>query len=240
MLIAGCSHTAGSEIDGSEDSSYNRSHSYGNLLAEKLGYTPINIASQGAANPSIARSILEWFSSEYDSTAMELFVLIGWTESARVEVPTERPCMYDHYTKSMNWTPINNRYYTRVNQGWHGFTEEEKSLCKVWHRFIADNSTYLEILSANLVLQIQYFLGSKNVKYLMTNTMYMFTNSQHLQFYINQIDQSKYINMLNNELSFYWLYKNQGYNNTCAKYWHHAEEPHQLYSQVLYNFITSK
>jgi hypothetical protein len=45
---------------------------------------------------------------------------------------------------------------------------------------------------------------------------------------------------LNNELSFYWLYKNQGYNNTRAKYWHHAEEPHQLYSQVLYNFITSK
>jgi hypothetical protein len=33
LLIAGCSHTAGSEIDGSEDSKHNRKHSYGNQLA---------------------------------------------------------------------------------------------------------------------------------------------------------------------------------------------------------------
>ena len=240
MLIAGCSHTAGSEIDGTEDSYYNRANSYGNILAEKLGYTPINIASQGAANSSIARSILEWFASEYNSTTMDVFVLVGWTESARVEVPTDRPCMYDHYTKSMDWAPINNRYYTRVNQGWHGFTDEEKDLCKIWHRFIADNVTYLEILSANLVLQIQYFLTSKNIDYLMTNTMHMFGNSHQLRFYTELIDQSKYINMLDNDSSFYWSYKNQGYNNILAKYWHHSEEPHKLYSQILYDFITNK
>ena len=36
LLIAGCSHAAGSEIDGKEDSKYNREHSYGALVAKKL------------------------------------------------------------------------------------------------------------------------------------------------------------------------------------------------------------
>jgi hypothetical protein len=54
LLIAGCSHAAGSEIDGTEDSIYNRQHSFGNLLAEKLGRRPINIASSAANNQCIA------------------------------------------------------------------------------------------------------------------------------------------------------------------------------------------
>ena len=42
MLIAGCSHTAGSEIDGTQDSVHNRQNSYGNLVAKNLGLVPIN------------------------------------------------------------------------------------------------------------------------------------------------------------------------------------------------------
>jgi len=59
MLIAGCSHTAGSEIDGTEDSKYNRLHSYGGILAEKMGYIPVNIAEPGSTNSTIARSVLQ-------------------------------------------------------------------------------------------------------------------------------------------------------------------------------------
>ena len=36
-LIAGCSHTAGFEIDGTEDPEHNRQHSWGNQLAHMLG-----------------------------------------------------------------------------------------------------------------------------------------------------------------------------------------------------------
>ena len=35
-IVAGCSHSAGSEIDGDQDSLYNREHAYGSLLVEKL------------------------------------------------------------------------------------------------------------------------------------------------------------------------------------------------------------
>ena len=83
-LIAGCSHTAGSEIDGDTDSPFNRQHSYGNLLANKLGYTPINIAVSGYTNSAIARSVLE-YCSEHDTS--DLSVVIGWSESSRIEAP---------------------------------------------------------------------------------------------------------------------------------------------------------
>ena len=57
-LIAGCSHSAGSEIDGNQDSSYNRDNAFGSVLAKKLGYRPLNISVTGATNSGIARSIL--------------------------------------------------------------------------------------------------------------------------------------------------------------------------------------
>ena len=76
MLIAGCSHTAGSEINGLEDSVYNRQKSYGNQLAYKMGYTPVNIAEPGSTNPTIARSILQWFSEKYNSVTIVRLVTI--------------------------------------------------------------------------------------------------------------------------------------------------------------------
>ena len=72
LLIAGCSHAAGSEIDGTEDSSYNRQYSFGNLLANKLGCRAINISSSASNNQCIARTILEWFSECYNSEIMDL------------------------------------------------------------------------------------------------------------------------------------------------------------------------
>ena len=90
MLIAGCSHAAGSEINGLEDSVYNRQHSFGNLVAFNYGYRPINIAQNGMTNSGITRSILKWIEKFYDPSKMEVFVLVSWTESTRLEIPATR------------------------------------------------------------------------------------------------------------------------------------------------------
>ena len=87
LLAAGCSHTAGSEIDGTEDSEYNRQNSFAGILAEKLDRKLINIASHGSSNPTIARSVLEWFDENYKGD-MDVFTLVGWAESSRMEIPT--------------------------------------------------------------------------------------------------------------------------------------------------------
>ena len=38
---------------------------------------------------------------------------------------------------------------------------------------------------------------------------------------------------------FFWRYRDLGYNNPKARYWHHGEEPHKLFADELYQFIES-
>ena len=237
MLIAGGSDPAGSEIDGSEDSQYNREHAFGNLLAKKLGYEPVNIAQNGATNPTIARSVLEWFKKNYDANTMEVFVLVGWSESVRMEVPVDWPTWYEESNPAADWFSETSRDYLRINMGWKGSLEKEIPIIAYHQEFMARNTTFLEIVSANLILQLQYFFKTMNVEYLMCNTLHMFTRDKHTEFYMSKIDQTKYINFDNNNECFYWKYKNEGHENPKAKYWHHGEEPHRLYSEKLYEFV---
>jgi hypothetical protein len=238
MLIAGCSHTAGAEIDGTQDSTYNREASYGNQLAKIMGYRPINIAVSGSTNPGIARSILEWFEKNYNPQNMEVFCTIGWTESSRMEIPSERPHWYNEVNQSADWFPSSHIDYLRINLGWKGAADWEIKIVKYYQEFMANNAEYLEILSANLVLQIQYFLKYQQIKYVMCNTMHMFERTKNLNFYLDQIDSSRYVGFDDNNSAFYWKYKNAGYTNSKAKYWHHNEEPHRLFAEYLQNFIT--
>lgn len=238
MLIAGCSHAAGSEIDGNEDSEYNRTRSFGNQLSLKLGYKAINIAEPGSTNPTIARSILQWFHDQYKPELMEVFVLVAWTEVTRMECPWNRPSHYDEAAPHGNYFATAGKHFLRVNMGWQGSDPEEKILIKDYHRFMATNEKYLEIVSLNAILQIQYFLQSLDVNYLMCNTLHLTSPiDSHNGFYISIVDQSKYYRMLENEHSFFIRYKELGHQNPKAKYWHHGEEAHHLYSVELFKFM---
>lgn len=238
MLIAGCSHAAGSEIDGTQDSIYNRQHSFGNILSNKLGYTSINMAEPGSTNPTIARSILQWFSEKYDADTMEVFVLIGWTDVTRMEVPWRRKTWYADHNPFHDYHASSGQDYNRINMGWPGGDSDEKIFIAEYHKFIAKNENYLEILSANTILQIQYFLQLKKINYLMCNSTHVFGNhNKSTEFYLDLIDSTKYYNMKDSEQSFYIKYKNAGYTNPKAKYWHHNEIPHALYADELYIFL---
>jgi len=234
LLAAGCSHTAGSEIDGTEDSEHNRQHSFAGILANKLDRKLINIASHGSSNSTIARSVLEWFSKNYKE-GMDVFVVIGWAESARMEIPWNHDVGYGF--NSRHWRGETEKKFLRINFGWEGGTDAEREVIPDLHRFMASNLIYLEILSAQLVLQLQYFFKSKNVDYVMSNMQHVFGDDRHLDFYLSQVDTSKYYNMRNSDKDFYWYYRNLGYENPNAKYWHHDDVPHMLYAEELYKFI---
>lgn len=239
-LIAGCSHSAGSEIDGNLDSDYNRKNSFGSLLANKLGYRPLNIAINGSSNAGIARSILMWFDENYNPDSMDVFVIIGWTESSRLEIPAKhRPSDFHSGNPSIEWYDSSANSYLRINYGWVGNDSFEKSIVPGYQKFMSENETYLEYQSATNALMIQYFLKSLNVPYVMCNTMHMFVPNDHFVSYLlNMIDSTCYYNYdAGQDDSFYWKYRNLGYENTKAKYWHHSEEPHRLYAEELYKFI---
>lgn len=242
-LIAGCSHSAGSEIDGTEDSQSNRDRSFGSLLAKKLGYEPVNIALNGATNSGISRSILMWFAEHYNPDEMDVFVCVGWTESSRLEVPARlRPGYYNDGNASAAWYDSSANSFMRVNFGWEGGNDEERQMLPPYHRFMAENQDMLEIWSSKDILLIEYFLKSKNLPYVMCNTMHMFDLhrcfASFTQYLINQIDDTRYYKPLaTQDESFYWKYKNLGHTNDKAKYWHHGEIPHIMYAEELYTFV---
>lgn len=240
LLISGCSHAAGSEIDGSEDSTYNRQHTFGNLLANKMNRRAINLASNAANNQSIARTTIEWFSECYDPDTMDVFVLVAWTESSRIDLPMERYTHHEQWNPASDYISKSSRDYIRVNLGYKGYGDEEKLAIARCHEFMVNNLTFIEIISANLILQLEYFFKSKQIDYIMCNTMHMFSNARHLDFYTSQIDKSCYLNLTDNDKSFYWKYKNAGHTNNKAKYWHHGEIPHQLFSEELYTLYNNK
>lgn len=239
MLICGCSHASGSEIDGNQDSIYNREKSFGGQFARKMGYEPINIASVGSTNPTIARNIIEWVSENYNSEEMDLYVLAAWTESSRMEAPASRIINYHEWNPNTSWYTESDTKFYRINLGHDGGTSDERELFPIYHRFMVDNLLYLEIYTVNLILQIQYFLNSKNINYVMCNTMGMVGETEYLKPYVKQIDQSKYMDFYDHTESFWWLYRKLNYTNPLAKYWHHGLEPHTLFAEKLYDFVTN-
>lgn len=238
LLIAGGSDPAGSEMDGNEDSLLNRQNSFGNLLAKKIGYKPINIAISGSANSGIARSVIEWFSTEYDPNTMDVFVLIGFADSIRMEAPWHRPTWHDKNNPFVDWFSSTSVEYMRITPALKKYNDDE-DLIEDYQRFMACAENYLQIYSANLVLQLQYFFNSKKIPYLLLNTLYMFDKTiPQLKWYLQQIDNKRYINFDNNDEAFFTRYANQGYKNELARYFHHGVEPHKLYADYLYQYIT--
>lgn len=240
LLVNGCSHSAGFEIDGTDDSVYNRQHSFGNLLAAKMGRTPINIALGSQSNAAIARGILDWFHNQYDKDTMDVFVCIGWTESIRIDFPSPFPMDYRSAAGSVDYYCEPTEDFMQINAGWEGSKPDEKEIIKYWQDVQAKYPVFLELISINAILQMQYFLKMHSVEYVMCNTMHLLTMPCHYyDFYLQVVDDSRFFEMTNNDQSFYWHYKNQGYENPKARYWHHGEEPHRLQAERLYEFIQS-
>lgn len=238
-LVAGCSHSVGSEIDGTEDSEFNRKNSFGGLLANKLGRETINIAMPAGTNGSIARSILNWFKHNYDAETMDVFVIVGWTDSCRVEVPYDEQMYYDSGNPAIDWYDKTANNYLRVLFGWEGTNEKEKEICKFFHEVMARHEGIMEIWSLNCILQVQYFLKSMNVDYVMTSAMNVYTyNNTAVKPYLDLVDDTRYYDITSDgDKTFYWKYRNLGHTNEKAKYWHHGIEPHRLYAEELYNFV---
>ena len=238
MLIAGCSHAAGSEINGYEDSVYNRRHSYGANLAKHYGYQPVNIAQNGMTNSGIARSVLRWFKNHYDPVNMKVFVLVSWTESTRIEIANDRGYAYNVSSKAADWFDDTANQYMRITFGWEGGDPEERAIVPYYHKFMAQNEAFLELMTVQYMLQLQYFFKSKSVNYLMTNSLHVFSKERpQLESYFDLIDETKYYKMRDNDEAFFIKYRNLGHENSKAKYWHHDEVPHKLYAEELIKYI---
>lgn len=242
LLIAGCSHIAGAEINGAQDSVYNRQYSFGNALARKLGKIPVNIGHHSISNAGIARSVMTWIDNQLKSDYVNLSVLIAWTDSGRMELVRPYEIDGEKICRAADWFDTTQNFVYNVNYGTgrednNTYTNEEKEYFQMVQRFMVDNPLYLEISTITSILMLQNYLKLKGIEYLMCNSMYTVGEKETLlDYYIKHIDQSRYYNFLNKDECFYWKYKNLGYENPKAKYWHHNEVPHELFAEELYKF----
>lgn len=234
LLIVGCSHAAGYEINGTEDCAYNRQHSFGNQLAKKLGREPVNVAMGALSNGGIVRSVLTWFNEAHDPDD-DVVVLVAWTEAVRLDIP-QSPCV-DYYCPATDHYFDSHRDFLQVNPGIEihdGMNESEKHRTLAAQRFMAESTEFCEILSLQNIILLQNFFNANNIDYMMCNTMKLYTENAWTDHYIPFIDTHRFMNFHDESQSFYWYYRDAGFDNPLAKHWHHGEEPHRLYSEKLY------
>lgn len=242
-MIAGGSDAAGHEIDGNQDSKYNRSKCFGARLTDKnrvfSGYKFENIAIGSSPNSFTFRNTLLWFKERYDPSKMDVFVLLAWADCARMEAPfTIWDTDYFGMNPAADWYSDINSKYLILNAGWEPLHEEERKVREPYLNFMVHNDEYLEIQSMHYVLSMQWYLKNLNIPYLFVNTLHMFSpNNEFLDPYHDLVDETRYINYKDNDLSFYTKYKNLGYENPKATYFHHGEDAHLAYSHELEEHI---
>lgn len=246
LLVTGGSDPMGSEIDGTQDSEYNRRHSFAGRLtdADRIfqDYTPVNICAGGVSNSFILRNTLLWFDKHYDPDFTEVFVVVGWADSARWETPLMLGADMKSNNPCADWLAEENDDYLSISLGWvhpnrPDFPDQEH-MQKVYHDFIANFPQQMELNSLNIALQLQWFLKSKNIPYLMTDTLHNIkTDNVFVEPYLNMVDKLRYINFGQPEESFYFKYEKLGYTNPKAQYFHHGEDAHLHYSHLLEDHI---
>ena len=234
-LIAGCSHSAGFEIDGSEDSLSNRSKCFGAQLSTMLTLVPHNISLGAQSNSAIARSVIDYI--EKDTTNSIDFVVVGWTEMTRIDLPSGHDVDHDGSNPAVDTFTTINKRWLQINSGWAGFTDYEKSIMPYWHEFMYNKSDILDLITVKEMLMLQLYLNSKGIDYVFCNTMLPYTPTRYTEWYWNLIDIEK---CMWDDEGFWFKYRELGYYNKKAKYWHHDETPHRLYAEELYNSIAER
>ena len=244
MLIAGCSHTGGYEIDGTMDSEHNRAHSFGGLLAKHTNRKPIHLAAGGISNSYILRTVLLWFANNYDPETQDVFCVVGWTDSSRWEVPLAHGQDIVSNNPHIDWFPRSNNDYLHLQLSWihpnrPDFPEfaHLEAMQEKYHNIMGEFPEQMEILSFNYALQLQSFFKSLNVDYVMVDTLHNFdTHSMWISPLASLIDYDRYPNAGTPSESFYFKYREK-YPNVSRDYEHLGAEAHQEFFTEICNHV---
>ena len=232
ILINGCSHSAGSEIEGSGigEGNYNRSNSFGAQVATQLGLSYTNIAYPGASNDYIARTTLYWI-LDNPALANNTLFLIHWTGTERTEY------FYNEGTTSA-YDFIKDAPDTTVT---HLHPQHYPDWAPVpWKKnldILADNlfinPVQWNINRYNNIIQTQELLKSKGYKYIFRNAFQCCENTSRYKYYVDKIDKENFLNFDNKNESFYEHCLNNGFSTDGQEYWHHRLEAHIYWANKL-------
>ena len=236
VLINGCSHSAGSEIEGSGigEGNYNRDNCFGAQFAKSLGCTYTNIAYPGGSNDYIARSTMYWILDNKELAKNTLF-LIHWTGTDRTEYFYEEgdTTSYDfishapdkkvahlHPQHYPDWAP--NRWKKNLD-------------VLSTHLFI--NQVQWDINRYNNIIRTQELLKSYGYKYIFRNGFQCCENKPRFQYYIDKIDKENFLHFDNLQESFYEHCVDAGFDISGQEHWHHKLDAHTYWANRLLSLL---
>lgn len=236
IFINGCSHTAGSEIEGSGlgDTEYNRTQCFGAKLARRLGVEYTNIAMPGASNDYIFRTSNFWLHDNIHKAKNSLF-LIHWTGSARTEFfHTGMPKIKNEiFWQFIPFVPDEN--VGHVHPGYQSFVPPHEEWMA---QHIAKSGFYSDVhwdINRYMnVINLQNMLKVHQIKYIFRNALEQCNENDRFIYYRSRVDASNFKGLTNNNLSFYEHCLNQGFDITGQLLHHHKEEAHEYWADKLF------
>ena len=187
----------------------NSHEKFSDIVAKEIGFSVTNAAQIGASNASILRTTREYIAS---GTTPDL-ILIGWTTWEREE-----------------WC-YQNQYYNVNSSGHDQLPNELQELYKNW---VIEQTT--ETLNSKSIYwhdeiyKLHQELTEKNIKHLFFNCLYNFFQTN------NRYDWgTTFIGPYDNDLSYYWFLRNQGY--VSDKWYHFGSDGHAAWSRKLIDYI---
>ena len=182
---------------------------FSDILSRDLSFIRKNMGEGGSDNYGIFETLCKNIGEIKEND----FVIIGWSTWEREE-----------------WF-FQNQYYNVNASGHDKLPEELQELYKEW---VITQTQEVLTLKSNFwhdqIYQLHLDLKEKNIKHLFFNCMYNF-----FQFDNHQDWENKHIGPYNNNDSYYWWLKKQGFKSD--KWYHYLEDGHRAWASHLITHI---
>ena len=234
ILICGCSHSAGSEIEGSGigEGNYNRNHSFGAQLARRLGVDYTNIALPGASNDYINRATTMWILENIPLAKKTLF-LIHWTGSTRSEIFVDKMNTGSYwdfvpYVSDKNVEHIHADHIAPIFP-----KEKQKSLTQL-SRYLFDNEEHWEINRYLNIINLQTILELYEFPFIFRNAFQACATGIRYIDYFDKINTSRFAGFNDPKQSFFEHCLDAGFSIEGQQFWHHRIGAHEYWANHLY------
>ena len=234
LFINGCSHSAGSEIEGSGigEGTYNRENCFGAKLARKLSVDKINLAYPGGSNDYIANSTMLWCLNNPEKVQKTYF-LIHWTGPDRTDFYTKESDSpkYQDWCFDDKFAHIHHDHYCPHLQ------EQEKFLAKKISKVLFLNETNWEINRFLNIIRTQTLLKSLGAQYSFHNAFTSCIKEDRYKKYHDLIDKNHFHNMTEKDCTFYYWALNREHDIKGQLHWHHKEPAHSDWADFLFKSL---
>lgn len=233
LVAIGCSHTAGTALDGvtGSQNEFNLYNCFAAQIARKMNYQYINLSVPGGSNQSILRK-LNFYIAENKKDLENTFFLLGWTTASRFELRYLENSPHNFITINP-WVDKKYIPFTHKMDPKLLHTKTPKDLTYyspyLFHPEEDENNWAVYVYSAQKVLE------NLNLKYYMVNTCKEILKTKFNYSIINKLNKDYYLDPLDPEMSLLWWALKKGYEKTEC--WHLKLDAHTEWANYIYEKI---